>query len=362
MTLLSTASCLVVLWLNSPERTSVGWFAAFVLAIHCGNVSMIIGFAGAYDRWPGLTFLPVDLAPLLGPLLWLHVRTLMLEPSPRQQYWWLLPGAVYWLYQVWAFTALGDYRAKWAFNDQWHQSYIVPVVFAGSLALGVAALVKSWRLHRRYAQWLARSQGDNLEFRPVWLIHLIVLAGAYGALSAIEYLLDVFLNYDYYDRYWVDFAAMFVIFIIAVEALVNMQRRYPKMPLSAPDELETEEEPDNDTQDQRDWVAEGAKLQTTLRDEGWYLEPGISLAVVAGRMGTNQSYVSRALNKGLAQNFSQLINGLRVQHAQGMIAAGDTSFIDVALSAGFGSKASFNRAFRQHAGMTPSQWKGQQAG
>ena len=339
----------------------MSWFAAFVLAIHSGNVSMIIGFAGDFDTWPGLTFLPVDFSPLLGPLLWLHAHALMLESRSRRTLWWLLPGAGYWLYQLWAFTALGDYRAKWAFNDAWHQPYVVPAVFTISLAFGVIALIKSWQLHRRYAVWLAETQGDHLDFRPVWLLHLIMLAVMFAALSFTEYLLEVALNYGYYDRYWVDFATMVVVFVIAVEALAQMQRRYPKMPSSITGELEAEEEQDSPKEDQRDWAVEGEKLRDAVRGNDWHLEQGISLAVVARRMGTNQSYASRALNRGLGQNFSKLINELRIQHAKALIASGEKSLVDVAFESGFGSKASFNRAFRLHTGITPTQWRGQQS-
>lgn len=357
MTLASTLTCVAVLWFASPERRSVAWFAAFVVAIHAGNVSMIIGFAGAYDVWPGLTFLPVDLVPLLGPLLWLHARALMLESTSRRELWWLAPGVVYWAYQVWAFTALGDYRNKWAFNDAWHEPYVLPVVFAVSLVLGVGALIACWRLHRRYADWLAARRSDDHDFRPVWLVHLIVAAAGYGVLSVIEYLLDAVLDYSYYDRFWVDFTAMCIVFVIAVEALVHMQRRYPKMPgpITVP-----EPEP-AESAEPRDWDAEGARLRDTVEREQWYLEPGLSLRVVARRIGSNQSYVSRALNKGLQQNFSQFVNGMRVAHAQRLIAEQDASLVDVALAAGFGSKASFNRAFRQHTGMTPSSWRARRA-
>jgi hypothetical protein len=78
---------------------------------------MVIGFAGAYNIWPGLTFLPTQMALFYGPLIYLHARALMLGGPPRRYAWLLAPGIVYWLYQVWAFAFLGDYRAKWAFNE-----------------------------------------------------------------------------------------------------------------------------------------------------------------------------------------------------------------------------------------------------
>ena len=355
MTLLSAATCVVALWFASPERRSVAWLTGFIIAVHAGNVPMIIGFAGAYDVWPGLTFLPTDFTPMLGPLLWLHARALMCEDGAGRHVGWLAPGAAYWCYQLWAFTSLGDYRNKWAFNDAWHEPYVVPVVFAVSSVLAIGALVATWRLHRRYAAWLAERRSDDMDFRPVWLVHLVVAVTAFAALLTAQFLLGRFFGYSYFDRYWVDFAAMLVVFVIAVEALVHMQRRYPKMPAeqAAPEpatEADSAREP-------RDWAAEAVHLREAVERERWYLEPGLSLTAVARRMGSNQTYVSRTLNQGMAQSFSQFVNGLRVAHAQRLIAGSETSLVDVAHEAGFGSKASFNRAFRQHTGMTPSGWR-----
>lgn len=359
MTLVSALTCMVALWFASPERRSVAWLTGFVLAVHAGNVPMIIGFAGAYDVWPGLTFLPTDLAPMLGPLLWLHARTLMCEGRVGRHAWWLAPGALYWCYQLWAFTSLGDYRNKWAFNNAWHQPLVEPIVFVISLALGIGALVATWRLHRRYAAWLAERRSDDMDFRPVWLVHLVAAVAAFSVLLTVEYALGRFFGYSYFDRFWVVFAALLVVFVIAVEALVHMQRRYPKMPSVRPATADVTA--GDGAREPRDWAAEAERLREAVERERWYLEPGLSLTTVARRMGSNQTYVSRTLNQGMAQNFSQFVNGLRVVHAQRLIAEQETNLVDVALEAGFGSKASFNRAFRQHTGMTPSGWRARRA-
>ena len=110
---------------------------------------------------------------------------------------------------------------------------------------------------------------------------------------------------------------------------------------------------------ERDWTADGQRLQATILEHGWHLEPGISLQELSRRFGMNQTYVSRALNQGLGASFSEVINGLRVTHAQRLIDQGGSSLLDVALESGFGSKASFNRAFKIHSGMTPSAWQRQ---
>lgn len=90
----------IYLWSKGIERRATVWLFAFVLAVAIHMIPMIIGFAGAYDLWPGLTFLPVNMMLFFGPLLYFHARQLMLGATPTSQYALLIPGGVSLLYQL----------------------------------------------------------------------------------------------------------------------------------------------------------------------------------------------------------------------------------------------------------------------
>ncbi len=108
----------------------------------------------------------------------------------------------------------------------------------------------------------------------------------------------------------------------------------------------------------RDWRPLGEEWAAQVRREGWALDPDISLHDLARRLGTNSGHLSRALNDGLGVNFSAFIAGLRSAQVAAMIDAGRRDdLLDLALEAGFNSKASFNRAFRAATGMTPSAYR-----
>lgn len=352
--------CTVLVLLNllvrSPERKATAYFGAFILAGMISSVPMVIGFAGAYDIWPGLTFLPTQFTLFYGPLIYLHARALMLGGSPRRSLWLLLPGVVYWLYQLWAFTLLGDYRSKWAFNDAVHEPYIVPLVMAIGFGLAIWALVMVWRINTQYRDWLDRNRADGEQFRPVWLTHFVWLGVPLVLIWALENVSGQYFGFDYFDRYWADFALLLLLFVITLEALARIQQPFPKMVQT---ETETEIAPSEDTT--RDWSEDGSRLESAVIKNAWHLEKGVSLSELARRMGTNQAYLSKALNQGLGQSFSDFINRLRIEHAKTLISEQQLSMLDIALEAGFGSKASFNRAFKKYAGLTPSEFAGQQA-
>lgn len=258
------------------------------------------------------------------------------------------------MYQVWAFTTLGDYRSKWAFNDAYHEPYVVPLVTIATIALGTWAFVEVWRMRRRYIDWLHANRSDGDEFEPTWIRHFLLLGIAAATIWMAETLVFLSFNLTYFDAFWWDIAALFFVMLLSLEALARINQPYPKM--FAPDAISIEELMEATTAE-RDWAAEGERLRTQVIAHGWHLESSLSLQTLSRRFGMNQAYVSRALNQGLELSFSHFINGLRIEHAKPMVLREDVNLLDVALSSGFGSKASFNRAFKLHAGLNPSEFR-----
>ncbi|MCM8557054.1 helix-turn-helix domain-containing protein [Sphingomicrobium sediminis] len=345
--------CLIVLiYLRGRriERPAIAWLSLLILAGVIELIPMLIGFAGAYNIWPGLTFLPTQVALLTGPLLFLHARALIVGGKPGRWLWLLAPGAAYWLYQLWAFTMLGDYRAKWAFNDAVHVPYVVPAVFVGILVLLLFGIVATWRLYRRYRDWLDNNRADGIEFDAVWVRHLIILVAVAGLIWLGGELAYFFMEWGYERAFIVDMILLGLLGMVGLEALVRLQAPYPKM--GGSQAMTTE-----DTSPARDWRQEGERIREAVREGGWYLEPGLSLDDVTRRAASNSTYVSRSINEGLGVNFSELVNGLRVDHAKQQMRTSGQTILEIALDSGFGSKASFNRVFRDLTGQTPSQYR-----
>jgi AraC-like DNA-binding protein len=72
----------------------------------------------------------------------------------------------------------------------------------------------------------------------------------------------------------------------------------------------------------------------------------------------NPHYVSQVINQDLGMSFHDLINRQRIECAKTALAEfPDKSVLDIALSVGFNSKSTFNTAFRQHTGTTPTQFR-----
>jgi AraC-like DNA-binding protein len=66
------------------------------------------------------------------------------------------------------------------------------------------------------------------------------------------------------------------------------------------------------------------------------------------------------INEHLKVNFYDFVNGYRVEEAKRLLedgSHGKKNFLEILYEAGFNTKSAFNRAFKKHAGMTPSQYK-----
>ncbi|MFN5778968.1 MAG: helix-turn-helix domain-containing protein, partial [Novosphingobium sp.] len=101
----------------------------------------------------------------------------------------------------------------------------------------------------------------------------------------------------------------------------------------------------------REWAAR-------VQAEGWARDPELTLARLARRLGTNTGYLSRAINQGAGSNFASFVAGLRAEAVAERLRAGDPAdLLTIALEEGFGSKASFNRAFTAALGEAPSAYR-----
>lgn len=335
------------------EPIASRWLAAFVALACLAAVPNFIGFAGAYDIWPGLTFLPTETLLLLGPLIFLHAHALMVGSTRRRHLWLLVPGVVYWLYQLWAFTMLGDGDAKSAYWRSVYQPYVFPAVTASTWAMIAGCVLSVFALRRRYVDWLRDNHTDNEHFDPAWLRHFVLMAIAGSIYWIAKSAVSIWYQFDYFESFAWDFIALFLVFLIALEALLGIHQPFPKMAQPGfDDELEAQPIP------VRDWAAEGEQVRDAVVQNQWFLEADLSLQTLSRRHGMNHVYLSRAINEGLGYNFNTFINQLRVDYAKALIKGRDPrSLTEIALNSGFGSKASFNRAFKMQTGISPSEFR-----
>jgi AraC-like DNA-binding protein len=108
-----------------------------------------------------------------------------------------------------------------------------------------------------------------------------------------------------------------------------------------------------------------ARIDAGMRDHAWYREPGLTLAVLAGRVALPAYAVSQALNQSRRQSLLEYLAEWRVRDAKRQLQdpAHDCFSIEgIARASGFASRSAFYRAFREAEGETPTQFRKRTSG
>lgn len=104
-----------------------------------------------------------------------------------------------------------------------------------------------------------------------------------------------------------------------------------------------------------------ARIEAVMRDARPWLDPELTFAAFAARIGLPEPVLRRAINHRMGHgHFRTFLNGYRVDEARRRLRdpahAGD-KILAIALDCGFASLASFNRAFKQATGRAPSDYR-----
>ncbi|MCK4761751.1 MAG: helix-turn-helix domain-containing protein [Candidatus Aminicenantes bacterium] len=102
------------------------------------------------------------------------------------------------------------------------------------------------------------------------------------------------------------------------------------------------------------------KLRKLMENEKVYVDAGISLQSLAGKLSIPPHLLSQLLNERLRQNYFDFINSYRIEEVKMILKSpkGERQKIDaVAFEVGFNTMAAFYKAFKKYTGKTPTEYK-----
>ena len=103
------------------------------------------------------------------------------------------------------------------------------------------------------------------------------------------------------------------------------------------------------------------RLQQHMRANRAYRDDTLTIAALAAQLGEQEYRLRRLINARLGyRNFPAFLNSYRLGEVREALAdpeQREVPILTIALDAGFGSLAPFNRAFREAEGMTPSEYR-----
>ena len=102
------------------------------------------------------------------------------------------------------------------------------------------------------------------------------------------------------------------------------------------------------------------RIHSAMLEEQLYKNCELNLELLAQRLNVNRETVSKAINRSTGKHFAHFLNEYRVKDAVKMMARTKYQNIgldDIYFQVGFNSRRTFTRAFKQHTGMSPSEFR-----
>lgn len=255
---------------------------------------------------------------------------------------------------------------------QWlHLAPLIPFLLSTSYIKEVIALGTVWRLVYsvmtvlvliQYKRQLDEQRSDSDEYSFHWLISIIAITSAFTIVDLVrlnsQHLISVQLNIfgqGFHNAIWL-ISMMAIIVILTNHRQVpqsitkNEQPQKPQQPLIKGHQQQTEDE----QQYRRIFI----ELDELIRANQWFLTPRLTLSDMSNFTGLQSREISRAINIHTQKSFNEYINDYRVEHFCQLLAnQPKASLTELSSQAGFSSKATFNKAFKQVKGCTPSEYK-----
>lgn len=227
------------------------------------------------------------------------------------------------------------------------QSTFYTLMSAGSLFQLMVYLVLSWRILLEYRLKITQEQSQYQTFRYLRVLVLIIFACVLMfSINYFSQLVGWTLPFTFLDYFigWLLLSGF--VFVLAFYAIRQPEifRVNPKV------------------QSQNGTVADFnislliEKLQHCLVSNKPYLNPDLSLDDLARSVDCRKELLSKTINQGLSSNFYRLINEHRIREFEKLAkdpANAHFTHLALALEAGFRSKTTFYKAFRELKKTTP---------
>ena len=341
------------------ERTSDRILAGLIGAGCLLLMPTILGLLDIHILWNEWLFLPLDPGLLIGPLLYFFVlaQTNRSFRLTRHDLIHFIPFAIYAVYHLAVFVQGSDFIFRWM--DAYDLPYIDPVYKLITLGTMSAYLVAAIRTYYTYRRWVETEYASPEKLRFTWVSRLLLAVGTAIVATCVFRLAEALsMDLDLAQAWWVSIIVTICIYYISIAGLfsdrppIYTQHKVKQKANGSTDsvlpqytELELEA-----------WLK---NLTSLMESRHVYLNPEISLGSVAKDLGLSRKNVSAAINAKYGTNFRRFVNEYRVEAFKKAVSNGkaeEMTLYGLALDCGFNSKATFNRVFKQIAGMAPNEY------
>ncbi len=362
------AALLVLLLLTKRKKSTPDYILAgylFLSALLIFLTWLEIRIQSNLLQYLWLTNLRTPLILLIGPVLWLYVK------SVTDQHFRFKPKYLFMLIPfvlVMAMFAAQNYfhprQAIAAAPDAGlADSQIAFIFIIGLIAVSnVGYTLWGLLLIRRYKRALKTFFSSTEKINLQWLgfVHVSALI-AYAGISGMYILNAIYglMSYQVLQQAGYGIASLLVLVIgfFGIRKGSIFTSSYISFDMEkAIDAEEREDEKPSLSSEEEIFIH---RLLGFMKTEKPHLDPEINLALLSGKLNVSPEYLSGIINSRLNKNFFDFVNHYRVEEFKRLCKIPENkklTLISLAYDSGFNSKATFNRVFKKEMNCTPGEY------
>lgn len=318
------------------------------------------------SRFPHLISTAEPLFMLYGPLLYIYTKMITTPRFIFKKHYILffLPSVLEAVLWIPFYLQPGDIKLHElrTFETDTIQVLEFWVIWNLELAYNIIFAFLATQVLKNHTGTLKNLFSDNSYLRFARLRNIILFTMALLLSQAFIIILTLFGFEDVESGFTILYCSVTVLFYSI--GYIGLRQFHAGEPAAEPAQMSETEIPQKKyAKSSLDHETSGIYLEKLLEhmeSDRLYLTSDLKLKDIAEMSGISTNHASQIINEKLGKNFFDFVNTYRVQEAQKMLADDQFSHLTllaIAFDAGFSSKSSFNKIFKDHTGMTPSEYR-----
>jgi len=341
----------VVLFLSKNSRQSNRILAVLIFLMSLASFNLYMTGSTWYGHSPIITFLsnfiPMIIIMPVGPLIYFYVRSFSdpafkFNKKYRIHFYPVLIDLVPYLTALFYVTGLifkflPKNDAPWGhFIDQYDVYSDIPRWLSVSIYLWVAN--KYLKSNSKAIPWLKQFIRMFTVFQVIWFCYLI------------PYVIPRFSNrlVDFFDWYPVYIPMSVLIYWLGIKGYIVSQAQNENRRNRKSSQLDSQ-------------ISEALveRLKKVMEEEKPWMDPALNLSMLSTHTGIPAKSISAVLNQHMNKSFNEFINSYRIAAIKSRLLSSTNKNLTIAglaYECGFNSQPTFQRAFKNIQGESPSEF------
>ena len=299
---------------------------------------------------------------LIGPLLWLYIKSLTTQQFRFKPAYLLLSLPFILVFALVAarhYFQPDDHKITIDASEQFRHDIIFPLIIGMIATSNIGYTIWGIALIKRYREMIKSffSRIDTIDLR--WLHFFLISSLISYATISILYIADALFEMMSYESLQIFGYSIVSTFIIILGFFGLKQGNVFTSDSISIDIERTLSIPDDKSPLASEEETFVRKLLSYMKESKPFLNPDITLSSLSDELSISPDYLSGVINGRLNMNFFDFVNHHRIEEFKSLCKLPQNkslTLIGLAYNSGFNSKATFNRVFKKVVGSTPSEY------